>query len=52
MIIELVKEPFWALLTFVKLAVGLSVVSYGLIAYKDWMPKLAFIACGLLVTFV
>jgi len=52
LIIALADEPFWALLTFVKLAIGLSVVSYGLIGYKNWLAKVGCILLGLVVTFV
>lgn len=52
LIIQLAAEPLWALVTFIKLAIGLSLVSYGLIGYRYWPAKLASIAIGLLVTFI
>jgi len=51
LIIQLAQEPLWAILTFVKIGVGLSAVSYGLIAYKQWPAKIACIVVGLLITF-
>ncbi len=52
MVIALAEEPFWALLTFVKIAIGLSAVSYGLIGYKNWAAKLSCILIGMLITFI
>ena len=52
MIIELAENPIWALITFIKIAVGLSAVSYGLIGYRNWPAKVGSIASGLLITFV
>jgi len=52
MIVKLAENPQLAILTFLKLAVGLSVVSYGLIGYKNWPIKLGCIAGGLLFTFI
>ena len=51
MIIALAEEPIWALLVFLKLAIGLSAVSYGLIGYKNRGAKLGSILAGLLITF-
>lgn len=52
LVIQLSQEPLWALLTFVKIAIGLSLVSYGLIGFKYWPAKLIFMVVGLLITFV
>ena len=52
MILKLADEPQLALFAFVKIAIGLSAVSYGLIGYKHWAAKLACIVCGMLVAFV
>jgi len=52
LIIALVDEPVWALFAFVKIAIGLSAVSYGLIGYKNRVVKLGCILVGLLITFI
>lgn len=52
LIIELAKQPLWALLTFVKIGVGLSAVSYGLIGYRHWGAKVGCIGSGMLITFI
>jgi len=51
MIIRLAQEPVLAIAMFVKIAIGLSIVSYGLIGYKIWWKKILCIASGLLITF-
>lgn len=51
-IIELAQEPLWALIAFAKIGVGLSAVSFGLIAYRQWPAKLVCIGIGLLMTFI
>lgn len=51
-IIELRQAPLQAILTFLKIGIGLSAVSYGLIGFKQWPLKLVFIAIGLTITFV
>jgi len=52
MIIMFGEEPFFALLTFLKIAVGLAAVSYGLIGYKNWRAKYGSIFIGLLIMFI
>ncbi|MFK7854783.1 MAG: TRAP transporter permease [Granulosicoccus sp.] len=52
LVIQLGDDPLRALLTFVKIAVGLSAVSYGLIGYKAWPAKISCITLGLLLTFL
>jgi len=52
LIISLADEPVLALLVFVKIAIGLSAVSYGLIGYKNRAAKVGCIIVGLLITFV
>ena len=51
MIIQLAESPLWALIAFLKIAVGLSAVSYGLIGYRYWPKKIISISIGLLITF-
>jgi len=51
-LIKLAEQPQLALLAFAKIAVGLSVVSFGLIAYKNWIVKLSCIVIGLLITLI
>ena len=51
-ILQLAKDPQSALVSFVKIATGLSIVSYGMIGYRRWRIKLTCIAVGLLVAFV
>ena len=50
-IIRLESNPLAALITFVQLAVGLSVVSFGLIGYKSYISKFTAIALGILIIF-
>lgn len=52
LIIELADQPLLALLTFLKIGVGLSAVSFGLIGYKHLGAKMGCIVGGLLVTFI
>lgn len=52
MIIKLSEEPVFALLTFVKIAVGLWAISYGLIGFKNWPKKLASIVGGFMIMFI
>ena len=50
-IIRLENNPLAALITFVQLAVGLSVVSFGLIGYKSSISKFTAIGLGILIIF-
>ena len=52
LVIQLAQEPLWALATFIKIAIGLSIVSYGLIGYKNWWIKILCITSGLAITFI
>jgi len=52
MIIQLAQEPALAIAMFVKIAIGLSIVSFGLIGYKIWWLKTLCITSGLLITFI
>lgn len=45
-IIQIATDPVGALLAFIQLAVGLSVISMGLIGYKELVPKLLAIGVG------
>ena len=50
-IIRLESEPLAALIAFVQLAVGLSVVSFGLIGYKTFISKFTAIGLGMVIIF-
>ena len=52
LIIELADQPAQAMLTFLKIGVGLSAVSFGLIGYRQWPVKVGCIAVGLLIAFI
>jgi len=52
LIIELADQPEKALLTFVKIGVGLAAVSFGLIGYRHWPVKIGCIVVGLLIAFI
>jgi hypothetical protein len=51
-LIELSAHPVWALLSMLKVGVALALVSYGLIAVRQWVKKIGFLAAGLLVLFL
>ncbi len=50
-ILELANNPLAAALTFMQIAMGLGLVSFGLIAWRQWQRQLLSIAAGLLVIF-
>jgi len=50
-IIQLAEQPFIAILMFIKLAIGLAAISYGLISQKKFGIKLILLNIGLLVVF-
>jgi len=52
LIIELAEQPAQALLTFLKIGVGLSAVSFGLIGYRHWPVKVGCIVVGLFIAFI
>ena len=51
-LIELATRPAAALMAFVQIGVGLSCISYGLIALRRWHRRLILIAAGVLLIFV
>ena len=51
-IIQLAEHPITALLMFLKLAIGLSAISYGLIGHKPIAFKLILLVVGLLMVFI
>jgi hypothetical protein len=50
-ILELAGDPLAAALAFVQIALGLALVSFGLIACRQRLQQLMLIAAGLLVIF-
>ncbi|MFK8081677.1 MAG: TRAP transporter permease [Granulosicoccus sp.] len=52
LILELADKPLLALLAFLKIAVGLSAVSYGLIGYKQGVVKAGLVTGGLVIALV
>ncbi|MEH6455315.1 MAG: TRAP transporter fused permease subunit [Cocleimonas sp.] len=51
-IIQLAEHPIAAILIFIKLALGLSAVSYGLIGQKKFIIRLMLLIIGLLLVFL
>jgi TRAP transporter 4TM/12TM fusion protein len=51
-LIGLSAHPVWALLSMLKVGVALALVSYGLIAARQWMKKIGFLVAGLFILFL
>jgi TRAP transporter 4TM/12TM fusion protein len=51
-LIELMAHPAWAVASMLKVGVALALVSHGLIAARQWLKKIGFMAAGLLVLFL
>ncbi len=50
-IIQLAEQPLMAVLMFIKLALGLAAISYGLISHKSFVIRLILLFTGLFVVF-
>ena len=51
-LIQLNAEPFYAVLTFLQVGIGLAALSYGVIGSKSFVTKLGLIGIGVLVIFL
>lgn len=51
-LLDLAVEPLAASLVFLRVAIGLSLVSFGLIAERGWILRMAAFAGGLMLVFV
>lgn len=51
-ILQLGETPLLAVLAFFKIAIGLSLVSFGLIAYKGWLVRLTSVIVGLSIALI
>ena len=57
MLMDIVSNPVWivqtrGLVIFVKLAIGLSALSYGIISRRQWSVRLTLVVLGLTLVFL